>query len=61
MKKMTGLKQSMKLCLLRNTKYATGSKKLKMKVNQDQEGVDQRNLQGGAPRNLQGREHWKRN
>ena len=58
---MTGLKQSMKLCLLRNTKYATGSKKLKMKVNQDPVWVNQRNLQGGAPRNFQGREDWKRN
>ena len=35
MKKMTGLKQSMKLRLLRTTKYTIGSKELKITINQD--------------------------
>ena len=53
MKKMTGLKQLMKLCLLRNTKYTNGSKKLKMTINQDPLEVYHRNRQGESPRNLQ--------
>ena len=53
MKKMTDLKQSMKLCLRRNTKYTMGSKKLKMAINQDPAEVHQRNHQGEAPRNFQ--------
>ena len=52
MKKMTGLKQSIKSYLLRNTKYTIGSKKLKMAINQDPV-VHQRNLRGEAPKNLQ--------
>ena len=49
---MAGSKQLMKLCLLRNTKYTIGSKKLKMTINQDPVEVHQRNHQGEAPRNL---------
>ena len=53
MKKMTGLKQLMKLCLLRNTKYTSGSKKLKMTINQDPVELHQRNHQEEAQKNLQ--------
>ena len=49
---MTGLKQLMKLYLLRNTKYTIESKKFKMKMNQDPAEVLQRNHQGETPRNL---------
>ena len=41
------------LCLLRNTEYTIGSKKLKLTINQDPVEVHQRNHQGEAPRNLQ--------
>ena len=53
MKKMTGLKQSMKLRLLRTTKYTIRSKELKITINQDPVEVHQKNHQGEAPRNLQ--------
>ena len=43
----------MMLCLLRNTEYTIGSKKLKLTINQDPVEVHQRNHQGEAPRNLQ--------
>ena len=50
---VTGLKQLMKLCLLRNTKYAIRSRKLKMTINQDPVEVHQGNHQVEPPRNLQ--------
>ena len=50
---LTGLKQLMKMSLLRNSKYTIGSKKLKMTINQGIVEIHQRNHQVEAPRNHQ--------